>query len=382
MRNHLLEVWDPIEGSEHLQAHSLVLLDAVRRFRSGRCTEDDVYVWWGHDCGGGAAPDRDQLEAVLRVPVEPSRDDPGPETLLYLTDFSSLYVAHVGEITREDVTSRRSASVPRIYRRNKMRCEVWYRLWDMRRIVDQDTQGVARQLRELKIANSERPLALRGGIPKAPFVVTSDREDRYFEPAIRKQFIEDKFWVEFDSTRIDVGAVERDLRNNHFGNEAWNTYSPLARTFIATAERLWRDHSTDPMFDISVVLLELAKAVEVRVNEILKRAMQKAPPKLRSTNIDGRSVDVAGDQTLTLKEVARFIGSDHEVFKFLTERLTKGDWFARQLGPVISDLAEWRNAAAHGSEVEWSTVAQWRAQLMGIGCHGHLMQLAGVGLKA
>ncbi|MGB7213333.1 MAG: hypothetical protein WBC97_11990 [Gemmatimonadales bacterium] len=241
--------------------------------------------------------------------------------------------------------------------------------------MDRDTQSAARELRKLRFADSDRPVGLRDGVPEAPFLVTSHDEDRYFEPAIRSKYIEDKFWVEFDSTRVNVGAVERDLRQNHFGNEAWAKFSPLTRTFIATAETLWREHSTEPLFDVGVVLVELAKAVEVHSNRFLERAVSKAPPEVRFFNRDGQSLDLSFTPTLSLGDLARYFG-DERVRKFFRARPNDGQWFAEALPAILGELAILRNKSAHAGELNVDEVALWRNQLIGIGCLGHLMRLA------
>ena len=51
-------------------------------------------------------------------------------------------------------------------------------------------------------------------------------EVRYFDPPTRKHFIEDQYWVEFDAERGGVGAIDRELRENRFGEEAWSRFGP------------------------------------------------------------------------------------------------------------------------------------------------------------
>ena len=106
IREHVVEVREPVDGAEAMQAHLRVLLNAVKNFRAGRCNEDDIYVWWGHPQGSTDQAGLAALGQLLQLPLESSRNDPGPETHLYLTDFSSLYVAHLGGITKGDIPSK------------------------------------------------------------------------------------------------------------------------------------------------------------------------------------------------------------------------------------------------------------------------------------
>jgi hypothetical protein len=371
---HVLEIWDPAEGAETMQSHLRVLLNSVRNYRAGRHSDAEVFVWWGHRRTPGATPSA--FERLGPIPVEADRNDPGPETHLYLTDLSSLYVAHLGGVTR-DAPKPRDDHVPHLYRQRDT-CDGWYRLWDVRRLVDRDTSAVAREFRKLRNpSEGNRPVVLHDGLPRAPFVVADSGEVRYFDPPTRKHYIDDQFWVEFDAERGGIGSVERELRENLFGEEAWGRFGPLARSFVATGEKLWRDHAGDPMFDVGVVLLELSKAVEARTNGALREVLAGAPERVRSWNSNGSSIDVTRNH-LGLLDLSQYMLSSEEVFTYLKTHARHGSWFAGQLPPILEDLTDARNRAAHGLEVTWQEVSSWRARLLGVGCHGYLVQLGSV----
>ena len=114
--------------------------------------------------------------------------------------------------------------------------------------------------------------------------------------------------------------------------------------FIATAERLHRDHRSDASFDFSPVLTRLAKAVEVQGNALLRRAAAKPPTSARLANIEGRTVDLTRYRALTLGQLARVVSGERG--------LSEG------LGKVLEAAAQWRN------------------RLVGIGCEGDLVALA------
>jgi hypothetical protein len=61
--------------------------------------------------------------------------------------------------------------------------------------------------------------------------------------------------------------------------------------------------------------------------------------------------------------------------------VTNGAWFAGSLPAVLADLRVARNAAAHGAPVDRERVAQLRGQLVGVGCNGTLLELAGVQVR-
>jgi hypothetical protein len=61
-------------------------------------------------------------------------------------------------------------------------------------------------------------------------------------------------WAEFDAQSVGLGVMERELRENLFGDEVWMALEPAARTFIATAEKIFRDHRSDPAFAFGPVI--------------------------------------------------------------------------------------------------------------------------------
>lgn len=384
-RHHLLAVWNPTYGRDAMESHLRVLQQAVREYRSGRCKEEDVYVWWGKVRSQNRLVPIPHAEEIANLATESHRDDPGPETHVYLTDFQSLYVAHLGEVRRDDpgAKSRKERErTPSYYRKDHLECDFWFRLWDIRRLVGNDLPIVAHELRKLRNTRHDlRPVSPYGGMVDLPLLVTETEGKRYFDRAFREQYAGGKFWVEFDTERTGVGEMERELRENLFGDAVWQSFGPTTRLFLATAEKLWRDHSHDPAFDCASVLLEYCKALEVRCNWILRHALDGAPPEFRFLNVNGRSVDVTEGYQLNLRVMAKLIGGDKAMVTFLGKRLEHGAWFTGQLPSVLDKLAEDRGTAAHDKAPDRAAVAQWRQELCGIGYDGHFVNLARVKVK-
>jgi len=172
--------------------------------------------------------------------------------------------------------------------------------------------------------------------------------------------------------------MQRDLRENRFGPTLWGNLDPAARGFVATAEQLFRAHRTDAAFDLSTVVVDFAKAVEVQVNALLRAALDGADARLRRANVDGATVDLAADGPFALGALAHAIRGEEARNAWLRRRLVHGDWFAASLPPILDELREVRNAAAHGEPVDRERVAQLRAHLIGVGGKGTLLDLAQV----
>ena len=185
-------------------------------------------------------------------------------------------------------------------------------------------------------------------------------------------------WAEFDREHGGgVAGMERELRENRFGEEAWFALEPAVRLFVANAERLWRDHAADPHFDYGPVLTSLGKAMEVQTNLVLRRAAAKLPEPVRRVNVDGEMVDLARARSLSLGSLPRVINSTRELSDGLTGALRNGKWFTETLPPVLAQLADLRNPGAHSSRISREEARKVRDRLIGIGCKGEFVELAG-----
>jgi len=383
-QHHLLTVWNPAYEQDAMELHLRVLRDAARAYRRGECGEEDVVVWWGKI----RSPNRQQplphLDQILAIDVELSRDDPGPETHLYLTDYRSLYVAHVAAITtddpREDPDER--DQVPGYYRREGFSFDCWFQLWDTRRLVSDDTISVVQELRKLRsVAYHDRPVSIYGGMVNLPLLVRETEPVRWFDTVFRETYIGDRYWMEYDAEHIGIGRIERELRENMFGDLLWSAFDPTTRSFIAAGEKIWRDHADDPAFDFSPVIVEFGKALEVRCNRLLRHAVQGAPDGVRTAVIDGRPTDLTRGPLLSLGQLARVLGESQPVNERCRRRLQGGEWFATSIPPILDALSKLRNPGSHSARVDRDEAGQWRRQLMGVGCEGEFVKLGRVRMK-
>lgn len=363
----------------------MMLRERAQRFRQGEEDEESVYVWWGKIKSTRRQQELPHLDEILALEKElgESEGDSKRELQLYLTDYRSLYVAHVAAITADDVREDDEdpeAHIPPVYRQDGINCDCWFQLWDIRRLVSDDTLAVVDELAKLRnTAYFGMPVSIYGGMVNLPLIVTRPDGARYFEADVREQLIGEQYWVEFDSEHSGIGATERELREHCFGEDLWARLDPGTRTFIATAEKLYRDHRNDIAFDFSPVLIDFAKAFEVQTNILLKRALARVNPLDRMVNIEGRSVDVVKGGPYGLGALSLMIGETEYIHKTLKRNISQnGEWFTASLPPILKRLAELRNPAAHSISVDRETVHKQRNSFLGVGCEGELVKLAKV----
>ena len=380
---HLVGVWNPSYGTDVMESHILLLRERAGQFRHGAEDEEEVYVWWGKIRSARRQSAMPHLREILSLEKELGEVDGDAlkEVQLYLTDYRSLYVAHVGEITADDVRDDDDEShIPRIYLNREIHCDCWFRLWDIRRLVSDDTLAVVDELKKLRnTAYHDMPVSIYGGMVNLPLIVTRPDGAQYFEPDVRNQLTNARYWVEFDGEHSGIGFTERELREHCFGEEPWARLDPGTRTFIATAEKLYRDHRNDVAFDFSPVVVDFAKAFEVQTNIFLKHALRRLKPLERMANLDGRSVDLAKSGPYSLGTLAIILGGMDELNAALKRQfLSGGEWFTASLHAILKELADIRNPAAHYSAVNRETVRRLRNNYLGVGCEGDFVKLAKV----
>ena len=382
---HILGVWNPSYASDAMEATLQLLLGQAAAFRAGRLPEEEVYVWWGKIRSSNRQAPLPHLAQIRALDEELSGDDgPTREIHLYLTDYRSLYVAHVAEVTTDEIRNDATEAdhVPAFYAEREYNCDCWFRLFDIRRIVVDDTPAVVQELKQLRNTHyDDRPVSIYGGMVNLPLLVTRPDGMRFFEPDVRARLTDERFWVEFDAERSGIASMERELRDNVVGIDAWLALDPTVRSFAASAEAVFRGHRADPGFDFSGVLIDFAKAFEVQVNLLVRHALSRAPDRERLANVNGRTVDIADGTLWSLGELAHILSGEQEVNSALKRRLVNGEWFTASLPPILRELSEVRNPAAHAVRVAREQATRVRNRVLGIGTESTLARLGSVSVR-
>jgi len=211
-----------------------------------------------------------------------------------------------------------------------------------------------------------------------PLVVYRQDDDRLFDPEVRGAVTEDRLWAELDAEAVGVGTMERELRENLFGDDAWLALDPAARTFIASAEKILRDQRADPAFDYGPVVTNLAKAVEVTCNALLRRVGPHLPREIRQVRVEGDTIDLGAGKHLSTGQLAHVLRTRGPLQRQLRQRLENGDWFVDHFPKALGEVANLRNPGAHRALVSREAATRLRNSLVGVGCQGSFVELAKV----
>ena len=387
---HLVAVWNPaiVDGAQDtLDAHLQILLSAARAPGADDAA-DDAYVWWGKIRSAYRHEPLEHLGDILALDAE-LRDDEDVlredrELHLYLTDYRSLYVAHVAEVTPRDVREEEDElpHIPAMYRRPGLGFDCWFRVFDLRRLVLDDTRGVVAELRKLSnVRYHGNPVSIYGGMVDLPLIVTRPDGARWFDRAARDRLTDGRLWAELDAESAGVGSVMASLRDDVLGDATWDALDPGARLFVATAERIWREHRGDPAFDFSPVVVNLAKAYEVQLGAVLGAVWRSLPPAARLVNRDGRTVDLLAGGPPGLGAIARALGEERALRDALQHRVVGSRWLLESLPAIAESLAVARNPAAHSARVDRAGARLVRDAQLGVGQPSQLVELARVRVR-
>lgn len=380
LTRHLVTVWNPSYAQDAMDEHLRMLIHWAGEWKKREADQDDIYVWWGKI----RSPNRKGLlPHATEVAALDEQVQAGVETHLYLTDYRSLYVAWIGEITGDHLPKEQPDEVdhiPSYYR--EQYADFWFQLWDIRRLVANDTPAVIEELRRLRNTRyHDRPVSLYGGMVDLPLIVT--REDGISWFADRDVLTEGELWAQRESElKGETERMQKELRDNLLGPDIWAALEPATRTFLASAEAVFRARRDDPAFDFSGPAVEYAKAVETELNALLFPAMRKALSGYqeadRSVLVDGRTLDLGQrvpPQSLGVMQV--MLEKKPLVAKALRSSLPHDHaWLSGELHHQLRKIAEIRNPAAHSRCCGRGEVEARRQEILGIGFEGIITRIA------
>ena len=245
------------------------------------------------------------LDTVLAIGRE-LRDDPDREGHLYLTDYRSLYVAHVDEIVAGDVWKPYRGHAPAYYDRLDLLCDFWYKLVDVRRLVADDSLAVISELKQSprNVNYYDQPVSplRRHGGPAA------DRRPRRWPAVLRGQA---------SATRSPTSGSGWSSMPRAAAMAPWRRTS--ARTCSATWSGCCRPRPgapSPPRRRSSATIATMPRSTSVpssptsprhwrsSCNAILHAVLGDIPEAARRVNVDGATTVLGPGRHLTLGQFA------------------------------------------------------------------------------
>ena len=177
---------------------------------------------------------------------------------LFLTDYSSVYVAKVVEVLSDGCLNM----APAYYKEKGLDVENWFVISDIRRIFHNDFE----QVRDNILGNLTTPnfddhhYAIYGNKYVYPLVVNMDNPIDFFE-IDNEDF---RYFTEIYKSEKSL-ATKRLLIDYRFGETVFYALHPNTQDALISAEIEFHENREDPLYDFSAVVIKLSKAFEKEI---------------------------------------------------------------------------------------------------------------------
>lgn len=279
---------------------------------------------------------------------------------LFLTDYSSLFVAKVIEVKKEID----SHLAPNYYQEKGLNVEAWFVVVDIIELVHKDFE----KIRDLFLANFTTPdygnytYAIYGNSYRYPLKVVMKNEINYFAS-------NELFYPNIYKSQ-EFLAVKNNLLSYVFGDAGYRLH-PESLENLVFAEMEFEKNKEDKFYDFSGVAIKYGKAIEMEAYLFFKTlffSLAKSDEGILhiTFEVQGKGYSVAD-----LKEFRPNLGT----YKFLlnnpliSQNIEKNNlkWVASGVFNNLSIVQKIRNEAAHGERTSLEEIGKLRNSVLGIG---------------
>ncbi len=298
---------------------------------------------------------------------------------LFLTDYSSVYVAKVIEVVSigcQDIA-------PAYYRYKDLDVENWFVISDIRRIVHDDFE----QVRDRILGNFTTPnfgdhhYAVYGNSYVYPLVVEMDNEVDYFETD-NDEF---RYFTEIfkSEKRLETKQALIDYR---FGKEVFYSLHPNTQDALISAEIEFLENKDDPLYDFTAIVIHLSKAFEKEIYLFMRSLFIKLiewDERLGDIeySVQGRNYRLSDYKNHKPNlGTNKFLLNNQYIKKAINDHIK--DFLLRYfifatISKTINAVQPVRNEAAHGETTSLRECVALRSRIVGIGESGVLCELIG-----
>ena len=298
---------------------------------------------------------------------------------LFLTDYSSVYVAKVIEVASSDC----EVMAPAYYEDKDLDVENWFVISDIRRIVHDDFE----QVRDNVLGNFTTPnfgshhYAVYGNSYVYPLVVEMDSEVDYFETD-NDEF---RYFTEIfkSEKRLETKQALIDYR---FGKEVFYALHPNTQDALISAEIEFRENKDDPLYDFTAIVIHLSKAFEKEIYLFMRALFIKLiewDERLGDIeySVQGRSYRLSDYKNHKPNlGTNKFLLNNQHIKKAINDHIKDFPlryFIFATISKTINAVQPVRNEAAHGETTSLGECVALRSRVVGIGESGVLCELIG-----
>lgn len=295
---------------------------------------------------------------------------------LFLTDYSSVYVAKVIAVSNDDLYDL----APIYYKEKNLEVEMWYVISDICEIVRNDFE----KTRDEILANFTTPnfgnhtYAVYGNSYVYPLMIDMKYEIDYFEsededfkyyPNIFKS---DKFL-----------AIKQNLVDYAFGSKYIFQFHPNSLSNIISCEIELQEHKLDSTYDFSSVVIKYSKTLEQEIylffKSLFKCLIQKNPD-IQNIHYSIQGNDYIVQDIFTHKPnlgTYKFLLKDLTIKNGIEQYLERhiGFFIHKKLISYIFYIQEVRNETVHDKPATLNDANSLREKILGIAQESIIIEL-------
>jgi len=179
---------------------------------------------------------------------------------LFLTDYSSIYVANVIEVFPST-----DATVPAYY--SDLEVENWFIFDDLRLIVHKDFELIRDKVLTNFLATNfnNKTYAIYGNQYVYPMQVTMKDRINYFEKS-EEDF---RYYTNIFKSEEEL-QTKQNLIDFNFGEKRFYNFAPNSQDNLIAAEIEYMQNRDNPLYDFSSVVIKYSKAVELELYRFLR----------------------------------------------------------------------------------------------------------------
>ena len=288
---------------------------------------------------------------------------------LFLTDYSSIYVAKVTKVTLDDLSDK----APIYYK--KLDVEAWFLIEDMYEIVRDDFK----KIRDYILPNFITPnydnhtYALYGNKYVYPLLIEQKNEIDYFFD------IDDKLYKNVYKTDEYLN-IKKTLENFVF-DKYIHSLHPTSVDNIISAEIEYQQNMDNPLYDFSSVIIKYSKTMEKEIYLFLKSLFKGIIHQIYdiSYEVQGRRytmIDFFNNKPNL--GTMKFLLKNRKIIEAINQKYNRGmllTFIFKSIPYYIGEIQVLRNENVHGESATLSEAKELRRMILGVGKNSMLVEL-------
>ena len=295
---------------------------------------------------------------------------------LFLTDYSSIYVAKVIAVSNDDLYDL----APDYYKEKNLEVETWYVISDICEIVRNDFQ----KTRDEILANftttnfDNHTYAVYGNSYVYPLIVDMKYKTDYFD-CDNKDF---KYYPDVFKSEKFL-AIKQNIIDFSFGSKHIFHLHPNSLSNIISSEMELQENKLDRNYDFSSIVIKYSKTLEQEIYlfmKILLKFLIEKNQRIENVSYSVQSKNYTVKDIFTNKPnfgTYKFILKEDIVKTVMENNLDKVLLFfiQKKLVAYINFIQEIRNETVHGRPATLNEANSVRAKILGVAQESILIEL-------